>query len=61
VSYWLTGPDGATSEGGVVDASGDGAVRFSYAIGARTQGGTWAMSAYGQASDRLAVTTFAVE
>jgi hypothetical protein len=61
VSYWLTGPDGATFVGGDADAAGDGAVRFTYTIGAGTQGGTWAMSAYGQASDRLAVATFAVE
>jgi hypothetical protein len=62
VSYWLTGPGGATYEGGEADAiGGDGAVSFSYTVGAGTQGGAWAMSAYGQASDRLAVTTFTVD
>jgi hypothetical protein len=61
VSYWTTGPDGATHDGGVVDAGSGGVVRFNYTVGAEAQPGTWTMSAYGQFSDRLAVAAFIVE
>jgi hypothetical protein len=62
VSYWLTGPDGATHEGGEADAiGGGGVVTFSYTIGAETQGGTWTMSAYGQSSYHRAAATFTVD
>ena len=61
VSYWLTGPDGATYEGGDAVADGDGAVSFSHTVGgAAARPGAWAMSAYGQSSDRLAVATFTI-
>lgn len=59
VSYWLSGPDGASYAGGTISAA-SGAVAFTYTIGAGPATGMWSMSAYGQRSDHLAVATFTV-
>jgi hypothetical protein len=60
VSYWLTGPTGIAYEGGRTAADVGGRVVFAYPIGAGTRPGEWAMSAYGWASDGLAVAAFTV-
>jgi hypothetical protein len=61
VSYWLTGPDGKSLEGGsfeVTDADGD--IYFTYTVPAGSLPGEWTMNAYGSDSDNYAVVTFMV-
>ena len=60
VKYWLTGPDGAASEGGGVTTMSDGRVTFTYPVRMGMPPGRWAMSAYGLASDHLGIVHFSV-
>jgi hypothetical protein len=60
VSFWATAPDGRAIEGGAITATLTGRAVFTYTTPADAQAGSWTMSAYGQKSDRLAVTTFTV-
>jgi hypothetical protein len=60
VSWWLTGPDGASIDGGVLDASATGRVRIEYQTTTNTAIGPWTLVAYGVQSDHLALAAFTV-
>jgi hypothetical protein len=60
ISYWFTAPDGRSVPGDFTLAGPDGSVAFSYTMSLSSPGGLWALSAYGESSDRLGVAFFAV-
>jgi hypothetical protein len=60
VSWWLTGPDGASVGGDVLEASAAGRVRIELQTAADAMAGPWTLVAYGAESDQLATAPFIV-
>jgi hypothetical protein len=61
VSYWLTGPDGKSVEGGSLEVTNaDGDIFFTYTVPEGSLPGAWTMNAYGSESDNLATVIFTV-